>query len=103
MHCDLDIQTFDLKANMANPWLMGSVPVKFHEDRCKGEAVMRIFPLYLTMRLQTDSRQTDGRADGRGDSSIPPPLSSLRGGITNRQDKNSMPPIIQSGGIKIAF
>ena len=39
----------------------------FHEDRCKGEAVMRMKPFYLTMRLQTD-----GRTDGQGDSSIPP-------------------------------
>ena len=48
--------------------------MKFHEDRCKGEAVMRMKPFYLTMRLQTD-----GQTDGQGDSSIPPPLTSLRG------------------------
>ena len=50
--------------------------MKFHGDRCKGEAVMRIKPLYLTMRLQTD-----GRTDGQGDSSIPPLLRT--GGIIN--------------------
>ena len=41
--------------------------MKFHEDRCEGEAVMRLKPFYLTARLQTD-----GRTDGQGDSSIPP-------------------------------
>ena len=45
----------------------------FHEDRCKGEAVMRMKPFYLTMRLQTDGR-TDRQTDGQGDSSIPPLL-----------------------------
>ena len=30
--------------------------MKFHEDRCKGEAVMPMKPFYLTMRLQTDGR-----------------------------------------------
>ena len=58
---------------------MGSVPIKFHEDRCKGEAVMRTKPFYLTARLQTDG-QTDGRTDGQGDSSIPPP-NFVAGGI----------------------
>ena len=28
--------------------------MKFHEDRCKGEAFMRLKPFYLTARLQTD-------------------------------------------------
>ena len=51
MHCDLDLQTFDPKVDRANPWLMVSVPVKFHEDRCKGEAVMRMKPFYLTMHI----------------------------------------------------
>ena len=32
--------------------------MKFHEDRCKEEAVMRMKSFYLTMHLQTD-RQTD--------------------------------------------
>ena len=53
------------------------MPMKFHEDRCKGEAVMRMKPFYLTMRLQTDGR-TDRQTDGQGDSSIPH-LTSLRG------------------------
>ena len=55
--------------------------MKFHEDRCKGEAVMRAKPFYLTARLQTD-----GQTDGQGDSSIPPP-----------------PPNFVAGGIKIPF
>ena len=50
--------------------------MKFHEDRCKGEAVMPLKPFYLTACLQTD-----GQTDGQGYSSIPPPLTSLRGGI----------------------
>ena len=49
--------------------------MKFHEDRCKGEAFMRLKRFYLTARLQTD-RQTDGQ----GDSSIPPP-NFVAGGI----------------------
>ena len=49
--------------------------MKFHEDRCKGEAFMRLKPFYLTARLQTD-----GQTDGQGDSSIPPP-NFVAGGI----------------------
>ena len=59
--------------------------MKFHEDRCKGEAFMRLKPFYLTARLQTD-RQTDRRTDGQGDSSIPPP-NFVAGGII----RNSVP------------
>ena len=44
--------------------------MKFHEDRCKGEAVMRMKPFYLTMRLQTDGR-TDRQTDRRTDRVIP--------------------------------
>ena len=50
--------------------------MKFHEDRCKGEAVMRMKPFYLTMRLQTDG-QTDRRTDRM--TQVYPPLTSLRG------------------------
>ena len=53
--------------------------MKFHEDRCKGEAFMRLKPFYLTARLQTDGR-TDGQTHGQGDSSIPPP-NFVAGGI----------------------
>ena len=55
--------------------------MKFHEDRCKGEAVMRAKPFYLTARLQTDG-QTDRQTDGQGDSRIPPP-NFVAGGIIN--------------------
>ena len=48
--------------------------MKFHDDRCKGKAVMHRKP---NRDGQTDGR-TDGRTDGHGDSSIPP-LTSLRG------------------------
>ena len=53
MHCDLDLWPFDPEANRAHPWLKGSVPVKFHEDQCKGEAVMPIKPFYLTPYIVT--------------------------------------------------
>ena len=72
MHCDLDLWLFDLKIYRAHPWLMGSLHVKFHVDRCKGKAVMRQKPKC--------GRQTDGRTDGHGDSSIPP--NFFEGGIT---------------------
>ena len=55
MHCDLDLWPFDLKIYRAHPWLMGSLHVKFHNDRCKGKAVMR--------RKPKCGRQTDGRTD----------------------------------------
>ena len=62
--------------------------MKFHEDRCKGEAFMRLKPFYLTARLQTDG-QTDGQTDRQGDSSIPPP-NFVAGGIKSspRADMN---------------
>ena len=44
MHCDLDLWPFDLKIYRAHPRLMGSLHVKFHDDRCKGKAVMRRKP-----------------------------------------------------------
>ena len=44
MHCDLDLWPLNLKIYRAHPWLMGSLHVKFHEDRCKGKAVMRRKP-----------------------------------------------------------
>ena len=58
---------------------MGRLHVKFHEDRCEGEAVMHLKLFYLTARLMTDGR-TDGRTDGQGDSNITP--NFVAGGIT---------------------
>ena len=55
MHCDLDLWPFDLKIYRAHPWLMGSLYVKFHDDRCKGKAVM--------CRKPKCGRQTDGQTD----------------------------------------
>ena len=60
LHCDLDLWPFEPKVHRAYAWLMRGLHVKFHEDRWKGEAVMRLKPFYLTARLQTDG-QTDGR------------------------------------------
>ena len=45
--------------------------MKFHNDRCKGKAVMRRKP---------KCGRTDGRTDGHGDSSIPPPKFVAGGG-----------------------
>ena len=70
LHCDLDLWPFDPKVHRAHTWLMGRLHVKFHEDRCKGEAFMRLKPFYLTARLQTDG-QTDGQTDRRTDRVIP--------------------------------
>ena len=89
LHCDLDLWPFDPKVNRAHAWLMGGLHVKFHEDRWKGEAVMRLKPFYLTARLQTD-RRTDGRTDGQGDSSIPPP-NFVAGGIIRPLITGEMP------------
>ena len=59
--------------------------MKFHEDRCKGEAFIRLKPFYLTARLQTD-RQTDGQTDRRTDRVIPVyPPNFVAGGIKNNQ------------------
>ena len=57
MHCDLDLWPFDLKIYRAHPWLMESLHVKFHDDRCKGKAVMRRKPFSM--------RTTDGWTDRR--------------------------------------
>ena len=65
LHCDLDLWPFDPKVHRAHTWLMGRLHVKFHEDRCKGEAVMRLKPFYLTARLQTADRRTDRQTDRR--------------------------------------
>ena len=51
MHCDLDLWPFDLKIYRAHPCLMGSLHVKFHDDRCKGKAVMRRKPFSVIYAL----------------------------------------------------
>ena len=43
--------TFDLKIYRAHPCLMGSLHVKFHDDRCKGKAVMRRKPFSVIYAL----------------------------------------------------
>ena len=40
MYCDLDLWPFDPKIDRAYHWLMGSLCMKFHDDKCKGKAVM---------------------------------------------------------------
>ena len=53
--------------------------MKFHDDRCKGKAVMRRKPKCGRTDGQTDG-QTDRRTDRRTDMVIPVyPLTSLRG------------------------
>ena len=51
MHCDLDLWPFVLKIYRAHPCLMGSLHVKFHDDRCKGKAVMRRKPFSVIYAL----------------------------------------------------
>ena len=51
MHCDLDLWPFDLKIYRAHPWLIKSLHVKFHDDRCKGKAVMRRKPFSVIYAL----------------------------------------------------
>ena len=48
LQCDLNLWPFDPKVHRAHTWLMARLHVKFHEDRFKGEAVMRLKPFYLT-------------------------------------------------------
>ena len=81
LHCDLDLWPFEPKVHRAHAWLMGGLHVKFHEDRWKGEAVIRLKPFYLTARLQTDRR-----TDRRTDRVIPvyPPPNFVAGGIITR-------------------
>ena len=94
LHCDLDLWPFDPKVHRAHTWLMGRLHVKFHEDRCKGEAFMRLKPFYLTTRLQTDGRM-DRQTDGQGDSSIPPPPNFVAGGY-NYLNQSTITPIVSS-------
>ena len=49
MHLDLDLLTPE--TNTVYPQLMGSLCVKFHEDRCKGKAVMHQKPFSVTFAL----------------------------------------------------
>ena len=51
MHCDLDLWPFDLKIYRAHPCLMGSLHVKFHDDKCKGKAVMHRKPFLVIYAL----------------------------------------------------
>ena len=57
--------------------------MKFHEDRCKGEAVMRMKPNHASTDRRMDG-WTDRRTDGQGDSSIPPP-KLVAGGIMSME------------------
>ena len=41
MHCDFDLLPFDLKITRAHPQLIGSLCVKFHDDKYKEIAIMR--------------------------------------------------------------
>ena len=51
MHCDLDLLPSDPDFNRAHPRLMGSLFMKFHDDRCNGKAIMR--SMTLTFDLLT--------------------------------------------------
>ena len=45
MHCDLDLWYFDPQINRAHRQLIGSLYVKFIDDRCKGKAIMQHEPV----------------------------------------------------------
>ena len=49
MHCDLDLELLDPEINRTHPRLMGSLCMKFHYERCKGKAIMRHQPFYITL------------------------------------------------------
>ena len=85
MHCDLDLWPFDLKIYRAHPCLMGSLHVKFHDDRCKGKAVMCRKPKCG----RTDGR-TDRRTDGRTWWFQYTPPNFVAGGIIMILPENSM-------------
>ena len=51
MHCDLELWPFVLKIYRAHPWLMWSLHVKFHDNRCKGKAVMHQKPFSVIYAL----------------------------------------------------
>ena len=51
MHCDLDILTLDPEINRTNAQLWSSLCVKFHDYRCKGEAIMRHNPFSVINSL----------------------------------------------------
>ena len=78
LYGDLDLWPFDPKFHRAHTRLMGRLHVKFHEDRCKGEAVMRLKPFYLTAHVY---RRTDGRTGWF--QYTPPPPNFVAGGIMN--------------------
>ena len=59
MHCDLDLWPLDCKIDMAHPGLMESMEslcVKFHDNKCKGKAVMHrnhfTYPCYFWLSVQ---------------------------------------------------
>ena len=64
--------------------------MKFHDDRCKGKAVMRRKP---------KCGRTDGRTDGQTDMVIPvyPPPNFVAGGIITYDGEFSM---LKSGSLK---
>ena len=41
MHCDLNFRSFDHEIKRAYSKLVGSLYVKFHDDMCKGKAIMQ--------------------------------------------------------------
>ena len=51
MHCDHDLWPFDLKIYRTHAWLIGCLHEKFHDDRCKGKAVMRRKPFSVIYAL----------------------------------------------------
>ena len=51
MNCDLDLWPFDTKIHRAHPRLVGSLCMTFHDNKCKGKAIMRHKPFSVINTL----------------------------------------------------
>ena len=51
LHCDLDLSLFDPETHRVHSHLMESLCMKFHDDRCKGKAIMQHKPFSVINAL----------------------------------------------------
>ena len=72
MHCDLDLLLFYPEIHRPNTRLMGSLFMKFHDDGCKGEAIMQRKPFTvikaLTLTFGVLTRNPTGTSSAHGES-----------------------------------